>query len=333
MGQRIAGFEQRARQGEFGAVDGEDAVPAPEVVGGLGAAAQDGGMELAEDLWIDLVAGAGDGGGRDRVGLGQRHCEVAAVVPEFGQGGGVAQAAGCEHQPEDEQHHEQGVEDTAALQPLLIVLAGQAAERVDQLPPGLHEGRIGGDLHAGLRTGGTTGGPGGARAQDLPAVLGQRIEIDILGVPLGAALGLADGEPVGGAIAGAGETLRIDEGLDEDGLVAILLVPVGGQLADGQGQGVRGQMLDADPGQEQEARLRDDPMQLVSVLVGFPADPAVAAGQREGALLEQHRAERALLAVLEQVAQMGTDRLAVAQVVVAVDELLAQGDLLGAGDR
>ena len=84
VGQGVAGLQQRAGQGQFRAVDGEDAVAEPAGAGLVGAA-QDLGMELAEDLRVDLAPGADHGrfGDRDRLPdrMGQRHY-LRPVLPQ-----------------------------------------------------------------------------------------------------------------------------------------------------------------------------------------------------------------------------------------------------------
>ena len=138
----------RVGQGQFRAVAGEDAVAEPAGAGLVGAA-QDRGMELAEDLRVDLAPGADHGRFGDRDRLRQRHVEGAAVVPQFGQRGDIALTAGCEHEAEDEQHHQQGVEDAAAHLPELVVGGRDGGERADQFLPQAHEGLVGGAARGG----------------------------------------------------------------------------------------------------------------------------------------------------------------------------------------
>ena len=204
-GGAVAGLEERPRQGELGAVDGEDAVAEPERSGLLGAA-QDLGMEAFEDVLVNARPGLAHGGVGDRPLLGQGHVQGAALGPQLGQRGGVALAAGSEHEAEHEQHHQQRVEDPAALLPAAVFLGGQGAERAEQVLPQGDEVRLGGlrrlrrrRLPAAL----------GARPlqQDRAEVLRQRIDIHVLGMAsgIGAAPGLADAGPVGGPVAGPAE--------------------------------------------------------------------------------------------------------------------------------
>ncbi len=146
---------------------------------------------------------------------------------------------------------------------------------------------------------GEEGGDGGATV-GLQAEYGRELAGVVSGEQFEAVVAAVVDDEVG-----AGKDLQVGE----SGL-ALVAVRVEVEI-DGQAGVQAVQAAQQTLWQEQEARLRDHPMQLVHprqlvfVLVGFPADPAVAAAQREGALLEQHRAERSLLAVVQQVAQMG----------------------------
>ena len=71
-------------------------------------------------------------------------------------------------------------------------------------------------------------------------------------IELAAALSLADGDPVGGAVAGGLEAVGLAEGFQQDGADAVALVPVGGQAAGDAGEHVGGEPGDADPGQHDE---------------------------------------------------------------------------------
>ncbi len=95
-------------------------------------------------------------------------------------------------------------------------------------------------------------------------------------VELATAQGLAEVEPVGGAIAGAAEARGFAEGFQQDGPEVVAAVPVGGQAAFDLGEQVRGKVRDTDLGQDQEAGMVDDPRQVALAHSGGPADKAVA---------------------------------------------------------
>ena len=102
--------------------------------------------------------------------------------------------------------------------------------------------------------------------ESAPPVLSEGPEPDVfLGlVPSGVSvvsapsLGGSDEGPAGRLVQGAGEARGLDEGLDEHGRGVVALGPVVGQLPADQGEDVRAQVGDRDPGQDQEPRVVDD---------------------------------------------------------------------------
>ena len=67
----------------------------------------------------------------------------------------------------------------------------------------------------------------------------------VAAVELAAAFGVAGPDPVGGAVAGAGEPVGVDEGFEQDGGISVAAAPVGGQLAGGAGPARPGDWLEA----------------------------------------------------------------------------------------
>ena len=63
---------------------------------------------------------------------------------------------------------------------------------------------------------------------------------------------------------------------------------------------------------------------MLLVLPGRPADPLIAASQRAARLAEQHTAQPAPVPVEQEVAQVRAQRLAVAEVVVPLDEFVPE---------
>ena len=61
-------------------------------------------------------------------------------------------------------------------------------------------------------------------------------------VTFAAALSFAEADPVGGLVTGAGEAGDFDKGLDEDGAVAVVHLPVIGEPLSGQREQPRGQV-------------------------------------------------------------------------------------------
>lgn len=64
-------------------------------------------------------------------------------------------------------------------------------------------------------------------------------------------------DPARGAVDGAGVARRHGEGFDEVRCNVVACGPVGGQAAADDGENVRAEVGDMDPGQDQEARLVD----------------------------------------------------------------------------
>ena len=98
----------------------------------------------------------------------------------------------------------------------------------------------------------------------------------------------------------------------------VAAVPVGGQAAYDLGQQVRGEMRDADPGQDQEASVIDDQWQVALARGGGPADEAVAGGGFPGGGAEAEQGQRQAVAGVHEVAQLGAGQVLVAEIVVAV---------------
>ena len=101
-------------------------------------------------------------------------------------------------------------------------------------------------------------------------------------VEFAAALGLADVEPVGGAVAGAAKALGVDEGFQEDGGEAVAAFPIVRELAGDASEDVRGEVGDVHPGEYEEAGVVDHEVEVVFSLGVGPADESVAWGDGPG---------------------------------------------------
>ena len=126
---------------------------------------------------------------------------------------------------------------------------------------------------------------------------------------------------------------RIDKRLHEDRPVAVQSLPVPRQLARRQPQHLRSQVADLHPGKQQVPAIADHQIQALAEGLPIPADPAVAAGQRLGREVKQQAAQRAAPPVQHVVAQMRSDRLAVAQRMVALHPVVPQLRLPRRGHR
>ena len=76
-------------------------------------------------------------------------------------------------------------------------------------------------------------------------------------IELAATLGIAETFPVGGFVAGAGDARFFDEGFKQHGAISVTCMPVISQTASDQGEDTRGEILTADPRQDEEAGIID----------------------------------------------------------------------------
>ncbi len=173
---------------------------------------------------------------------------------------------------------------------------------------------------------------GGLAAEDRAPIGLERLEEDVLDgegvfvadVELAAPLGLADVDPVGGSIAGAAEALRLAEGFQQHGTDAIALAPVVGKLAGGESEQVGGEIGHLDPGQDQIPGVIDEAGQVALAGGGVPADEAVAGGGFPGGGAEAEQGQGQAVGRAGKVAQLGAGQGLVAEVVVALDELVPE---------
>jgi len=107
-----------------------------------------------------------------------------------------------------------------------------------------------------------------------------RIHCRVVGVALppgiaGKALGPADIDPVGGAVAGTGKARSLDESLRQDDGVAIDSLPIRRQAAQVQRQNAGGEVGEGFAGQEQETSIVGDQVQALAQERQGPADPFI----------------------------------------------------------
>ena len=130
--------------------------------------------------------------------------------------------------------------------------------------------------------------------------------------------------PAGGSIDGAGVARGFDEGLDEHGRGVVALGPVPGQAVADDGEDVRAEVGDMDPGQDEEPRIVDHQRQVLLAQLRRPSDELVARGELPRGGGEAEHGERPAVAVVDGVAHLGADQGLVAEVMVAGDELIPQ---------
>ena len=288
-------------------------------------------MDAEEHFVMDLAAGIVHRGLRDGFGLGQGDVQSTALRPQIAQGQGISLAVGREYQAEDEQHYQQGVEHPLPLHPGRVVLVRHLHHRRQDLLPQGSEALV--RLRPWLRLRRTR--PGHARrapGQHPLPVRPQRVDVHVLrrfgrlvALRLAAAR-LPHPLPIRRLVAGPPVPLRVHIRFDQSRPVAMLALPVPGQLPQRQPQRMRGQILYLHPGEQQESRVPHHQPQVLAVRLALPADAPVPAGQVAGREVEQQAAQQAPLAVAQEIAQVRAEWLAVAEVVVALDPLVPLRD-------
>src|SRR5665647_1570864 len=88
--------------------------------------------------------------------------------------------------------------------------------------------------------------------------------------------GLPQRNPVRRPVTGTAESFRIHQCLQQQRPVAVQLLPVPRQLARAPPQNLAGQSLHPHPGQDEEAAVVDDVLQVARPLAIVPADPSIA---------------------------------------------------------
>ena len=154
--------------------------------------------------------------------------------------------------------------------------------------------------------------------------------------------GPADAGPVGGGEAGAVVALAVDEGLQQQGRVAVAQAEVGRQAAQAEGEHLGGEIGALHGGAREEARQAEHAVQLAAAEGVVPADPAIAVGQGQRRGGEADGAEDAVVGHGE-VAQLGADMAGGAAGMLAGDKFVPsaalrvgrdefQGEALDVGD-
>jgi hypothetical protein len=106
--------------------------------------------------------------------------------------------------------------------------------------------------------------------EGLSEVFVEGVEVDIfdrfgilmLAVQFAAALGLADVNPVGGPVAGAGKALTFHESLQQHGGVLVAGVPIVSQPFGGKGEYLGSKVSRIHPGHDEKPGVVDDEVNL-----------------------------------------------------------------------
>ena len=112
-----------------------------------------------------------------------------------------------------------------------------------------------------------------------------------------APLGGSDMDPARCPVHGAGVARSLDEGLDQHGGGVVALGPVLGQAAADDGEDVRAEVGDFDPGQDQEPRVVDHQGEVLLAQLRRPPDELVARGELPRGGAEAEHGDRLLIGV------------------------------------
>ena len=180
------------------------------------------GVQLPEQVLMYLGAGVAHGAGGDRMLLRQREVCAPAMLPQFGQHTLVPLLALRQHQAKDKQRDQQRVQYALALLPTAVEVATHRHQRIGERAPEIDEG-VRWPWH----------GTAAARHRLAPVpqhraeALFQRPDEDFFRQPGRTfAPGRAQRRPVRRPVAGAAESLRINEGLDQYRPAAVPRLPV-----------------------------------------------------------------------------------------------------------
>jgi len=125
-------------------------------------------------------------------------------------------------------------------------------------------------------------------------------------------------KPVGRTVTRAGEAVSCDKGFQQQRAVAIAALPVHRESPGCQPQYLGGEVFRAYPGQDQEAGVVDDEMEVLLALPMAPADEAVARGALPGGGTKAQQRDH------DPIAQLRAGEGLKAEIVVAVDESVPQ---------
>jgi len=140
-----------------------------------------------------------------------------------------------------------------------------------------------------------------------------------------AALCCSEFDPVGGAVAGAGEPLEFDEGFQKNGAVAVAGQPVGCYAPGEEGEQAGGEVAGLHPRWHHEAVVVvDDQVKAGAARRVRPTDKAIPSGDELGAGTKAQSAHH-FAAAASEVAQFCACHRAGSQVMMGLQELVVDG--------
>jgi hypothetical protein len=179
----------------------------------------------------------------------------------------------------------------------------------------------------------------GVALQPLAKLWMQGIEIhvfngNLLPAPLGAvltgaALGLPDALPVGGSVAGCAKTLPLHKGLQQIDGMTVFGLPVPTQPPAQVAQNTTGQPRHA--AQHQKAGIVGQEMKVLGAAGVVPPDIMIPSGTLPGRSAKEQAGPGMAVAIANQILQILSDRTAMPQIVIMMEQALKQSSLLEPG--
>src|SRR5256884_4760268 len=127
----------------------------------------------------------------------------------------------------------------------------------------------------------------------------------------------AHSNPVRGPITSSPVTSHLHESLQQHRRISVALLPVSANPFSGEGQSFAGQIPDAYPGKQKEARVAHHPVQPLCPVLLVPANPAVPLRQRPSRGRKQQTAQSTPPSPHQEIALVRSKRPPVTQWVVA----------------
>jgi hypothetical protein len=151
-----------------------------------------------------------------------------------------------------------------------------------------------------------------------------RQEILVGAIPFASTLRAAHGGPIGRLVAGSLEASGIHEGLQQRERVMVGPWPIGGEGSGHFPEQMRGQMGNLNPRKDKESGVLGDEVDIVVSVQGFPSDEEIPAHHLPGCGPPTDAGQGAIL-IEGDILEVFPHRLAVAQVVVSLNESFVEG--------
>lgn len=142
-----------------------------------------------------------------------------------------------------------------------------------------------------------------------------------LPVVAAAALRLSSANPIGRAITTAAETIPLDKAFQQAKAVAVLGLPVAAEPGRGQSQEMGSQMRHPHPGQHQKTHRIGQEMKGAFPAGLAPANELIAWGALPGGRAKDQTRQRPARPIPSQILEIFSDRTAITQVMMLLEQL------------